>query len=167
MYWFRTKSKRFKTWWTNSTWLYITLRWWKEKFWKKEFSFYLETRGSIYSKSEILGIGLYDGDNGYFISKDEIDNYKELFASDIEKSTYDLKKCIVVLNNLGININNVTFDSMIGTYLLDYVVKDDISFVARSFDYDITPYEELYGTEKRPKELELDELKKVCCLNMW
>ena len=134
------------------------------KFSNKSFSFYLETRGEVYSKSEILGIGLYDGDNGYFISKDEIDNYKELFASDIEKSTYDLKKCIVVLNNLGININNVTFDSMIGTYLLDYVVKDDISFVARSFDYDITPYEELYGTEKRPKELELDELKKVCCL---
>ena len=134
------------------------------KFSNKSFSFYLETRGEVYSKSEILGIGLYDGDNGYFISKDEILKYKDIFSSDIEKSTYDLKKCIVVLNNLGININNVTFDSMIGTYLLDYVVKDDISFVARSFDYDITPYEELYGTEKRPKELELDELKKVCCL---
>ena len=134
------------------------------KFSNKSFSFYLETRGEVYSKSEILGIGLYDGDNGYFISKDEIDYYKELFSNDIEKSTYDLKKCIVVLNNFGININNVTFDSMIGTYLLDYVVKDDISFVARCFDYDITPYEDLYGTLKRPKELEIDELKKVCCL---
>ena len=134
------------------------------KFSNKSFSFYLETRGEVYSKSEILGIGLYDGDNGYFISKDEINNYKELFSNDTEKYTYDLKKCIVVLNNLGISINNVSFDTMIGTYLLDYVVKDDISFVARSFDYDITPYEDLYGTEKRPKELELDELKKVCCL---
>ena len=134
------------------------------KFSNKSFSFYLETRGEVYSKSEILGIGLYDGENGYFINKDEIDNYKELFSSDIEKSTYDLKKCIVVLNNLGININNVTFDSMVGAYLLDYVVKDDISFVARSFDYDITPYEDFYGTLKRPKDVELDELKKICCL---
>lgn len=134
------------------------------KFSNKSFSFYLETRGEVYSKSEILGIGLYDGENGYFIEKDKIKNYSDLFSSDIEKSTYDLKKCIVVLNNLGININNVSYDSMIGAYLLDYVVKDDISFVARSFDYDITPYEELYGTLKRPKELELDELKKVCCL---
>ena len=134
------------------------------KFSNKSFSFYLETRGEVYSKSEILGIGLYDGENGYFIGKDEIKNYSDLFSSDIDKSTYDLKKCIVVLNNLGISINNVSYDSMIGAYLLDYVVKDDISFVARSFDYDITPYEELYGTLKRPKELELDELKKVCCL---
>jgi len=134
------------------------------KFSNKSFSFYLETRGEVYSKSEILGIGLYDGENGYFINKDELLKYKDLFSNDIEKSTYDLKKCIVVLNNLGININNVTYDAMIGTYLLDYVVKDDISFVARSFDYDITPYEDLYGTLKRPKELELDELKKVCCL---
>ena len=134
------------------------------KFSNKSFSFYLETRGEVYSKSEILGIGLYDGDNGYFISKDDITKYKDLFSNDIEKSTYDLKKCIVVLNSLGIDINNVTFDTMIGTYLLDYVVKDDISFVARSFDYDITPYEDLYGTEKRPKELGTDELKKVCCL---
>ena len=134
------------------------------KFSNKNFSFYLETRGEVYSKSEILGIGLYDGEYGYFISKDEILNYKDIFSSDIEKSTYDLKKCIVVLNNLGININNVSYDAMIGTYLLDYVVKDDISFVARSFDYEISPYEELYGTLKRPKELELDELKRVCCL---
>ena len=133
------------------------------KFSNKKFSFYLETRGSIYSKSEILGIGLYDGEFGYFINKDEILNYKDLFSSDLDKSTYDLKKCIVVLNNLGININNVSFDSMIGASLLDYVVKDDISFVARSFNYNITPYEELYGTDKRPKNLELDDLKKVCC----
>ena len=33
----------------------------------KNFAFYLETRGTIYSKSEILGIGIYDGENGYFI----------------------------------------------------------------------------------------------------
>lgn len=37
---------------------------------------------------------------------------------------------------------------MIGMYLLDYTVKDDISFVASNFDYNITPYEDSYGTEK-------------------
>ena len=129
---------------------------------EKEFSFYLETRGSIYSKSEILGMGIYDGEYGYFISKDELVNYKDLFANNIEKYTYDLKKNIVVLNNLGIKINKCTFDTMIGTYLLDYVVKDDISFVARSFEYEIDDYETLYGTDKRPKEISLDDLKEVC-----
>ena len=80
-----------------------------KEFKEKEFSFYLETRGSIYSKSEILGLGLYDGENGYFISKDEIENYKDLFNSSIEKYTYDYKKNLVVLNN--INFNNVVFDT--------------------------------------------------------
>ena len=127
----------------------------------KSFSFYLETRGEIYSKSEILGMGLYDGESGYFLSKEDISEYKSLFSNNQEKYTYDLKKNIVVLNNLGIEIRNCNFDTMIGTYLLDYVVKDDISFVARSFDVNFPSYEELYGTEKRPKELGEDELKGI------
>ena len=128
---------------------------------EKEFSFYLETRGEVYSKSEILGMGIYDGECGYFISKDDISKYKDIFSSDIEKYTYDLKKNIVVLNNLNIKINKCSFDTMIGTYLLDYVVKDDISFVARSFDVDFPSYEDLYGTVKRPKEVEEDVLKDI------
>ena len=131
------------------------------KFKNKDFSFYLETRGSIYSKSEILGMGLYDGKNGYFISKEDISRYKDLFSNDVSKYTYDLKKNIVVLNSLGIEIKCCQFDTMIGTYLLDYVVKDDISFIARSFDVDIPSYEELYGTDKRPKELEENKLKDI------
>ena len=127
----------------------------------KKFSFYLETRGEVYSKSEILGMGIYDGEYGYFISKDDISKYKDIFSSDIEKYTYDLKKNIVVLDNLNIKINSCEFDTMIGTYLLDYVVKDDISFVARSFDVDFPSYEDLYGTEKRPKEVEEDVLKDI------
>ena len=132
-----------------------------ENFKNKNFSFYLETRGEVYSKSEILGMGLYDGECGYFLSKEDILGYKDLFSNEQEKYTYDFKKNIVVLNKLGIEIKNCNFDTMIGTYLLDYVVKDDISFVARSFDVNFPSYEELYGTEKRPKELGEDELKKI------
>ena len=134
------------------------------EFKEKEFAFYLETRGSIYSKSDILGIGIYDGENGYFISKDDILNYKDLFNSDINKYTFDLKKNIVVLNSIGVDIKNVTFDTILATYLLDYVVKDDISFVAQAFDVKIPFYEDLYGTDKRPKEISDEELANVCCL---
>ena len=134
------------------------------EFKEKEFSFYLETRGSIYSKSDILGIGIYDGENGYFISKEDILKYKDLFNSDINKYTFDLKKNIVVLNNIGVDIKKVTFDTILATYLLDYVVKDDISFVAQAFDVKIPFYEDLYGTDKRPKEISDEELANVCCL---
>ena len=127
------------------------------------FSFYVETRGVVYSKSEILGVGIYDGVSGYFLSKDELVNYKELFSDSKFKYTYDLKKNIVVLNSLGISVSNVTFDTMIATYLLDYVVKDDISFVAQAFDVSLPLYDDLYGTEKRPKEITEEQLKDICC----
>ncbi len=130
---------------------------------EKEFSFYLETRGEVYSKSEILGMGIYDGENGYFLSKEEIPNQKELFSSSIEKSTYDGKKSMVLLHALGIPIPKINFDTMIAAYLLDYVVKEDISFLARSFDYEIEEYEEVYGTVKRPKEVTEEKLKEMCC----
>lgn len=134
-----------------------------DEFKLKKFAFYLETRGSIYSKSEILGMGIYDGECGYFISKEKLSNYKHLFETDIEKYTYDLKKNIVVLNGIGIKFNNVNFDTMIATYLLDYVIKDDISFVAQAFDVNIPLYEDLYGTDKRPKDVAEEYLKDICC----
>ncbi len=129
----------------------------------KDFAFYLETRGSIYSKSDILGIGIYDGENGYFINGDAIVKYKDLFSSDVCKFTYDFKKSLVVLNKLNIIFNNVSYDTMIAAYLLDYIVKDDISFVAQSFDEEIPLYEDLFGSDKRPKEVDIDVLKDVCC----
>ena len=129
----------------------------------RDFAFYLETRGSIYSKSEILGIGIYDGEAGYFISKDDILKYRDLFNSDACKYTYDYKKNLVVLNKYNIKFKNVYFDTMIATYLLDYVVKDDISFVAKSFDYQLPVYEDVYGTDKRPIEVSEENLKEICC----
>ena len=86
-----------------------------------------------------------------------------MFSSDVKKYTYDLKKCLFVLNNI-VNLKNVEYDAMIAMYLLDYVVKDDISFVARSFGYDIVDYETFFGTEKRPKLYDEEELKKLGCL---
>lgn len=127
------------------------------------FSFYVETRGSVYSKSEVLGVGIYDGMSGYFLSKEELVKHKDLFSGSSFKYTYDLKKDIVVLHSLGIDVNNVTFDTMIATYLLDYVVKDDISFVAQAFDVKLPLYDDLFGTEKRPKEVSLEVLRDVCC----
>lgn len=134
-----------------------------EQFKNKDFAYYLETRGSIYSKSEILGIGIYDGEKGYFINKDNIEKYKDIFSSDVWKFTYDYKKSLVVLNYLDIKFKNVSFDTMIAAYLLDYVVKDDISFVARSFDYQLPIYEDTYGTDKRPIAVEEERLKEICC----
>ena len=52
---------------------------------------------------------------------------------------------------------------MIATYLLDYVVKDDISYVAQAFDVSLPLYDDLFGSEKRPKEVSPEVLRDVCC----
>ncbi|MBQ6538978.1 MAG: DNA polymerase I [Bacilli bacterium] len=127
----------------------------------KEFSFYIETRGEVYSKSEILGISLYDGKYSYFIDKEDILKYKDIFENKTNKITYDLKKAIVVLNNLGIKINNCSFDTLIAAYLCDFIVKDDIAVLAGNFDYNIDLYVDTFGSIKRPIEVSQDDLKKI------
>lgn len=121
---------------------------------KNEFSYYIEVDGDNYSKGNIIGVGIYDGESGYFIYPDELENYKSIFSTKANKFTYDLKKCIVSLDKKQIKPKNTTFDLMIAAYLLNYDVKDDISYLAKNFNYDIEPYDVTYGTGKNKKEVE-------------
>ena len=127
----------------------------------REFAFYIETRGEVYSKSEIIGISLFDGENCYYLDLDNLEKYKDIFECDTKKITYDLKKNIVVLNNYNISINGEVFDTMIAGYLTNYDVKDDISIIGRSFGYKINDYLEDYGSIKRPIDVGLDKLKEI------
>ncbi len=119
----------------------------------KPFSFYVEVSQEGYSKGNIFSISFYNGKEFTFVTNN-FNLCKDIFESDTLKYTYDLKKAIVSLNKHDININNCLYDSMIGLYLLDYTVKDDISFVSSAFNYTIPLYEDLYGTIKRPKEVD-------------
>ena len=127
----------------------------------KDFSFYIESKGEVYSKSDILGIGFYDGEYGYFLKEEDIKNYDDIFTSISNKYAYDLKKDIVLLNNYGIKINNCLYDSSIAGYLCDYEVKDDISFLANAMGYDMEKFEDVFGTIKRPLEVSEEKLHNV------
>lgn len=128
----------------------------------KEFSYYVELNSDNYHKADLIGISLCDGENIYYIDKDEVNNYLDIFTSDTSKFTYDFKKCYVFFKEkYNIEIKNNTFDTMIGAYLLDCTVKDDISFIAKSYGYDIPSYEDMYGTEKRPNLYSTQKLKEV------
>ena len=128
----------------------------------KDFSYYIEMDGLTYNKANIIGVGIYDGDYGYYIDRDILEKYKDIFSSIYNKFTYDLKKNIVSLNQLGIKEKNTIFDLMIAGYLLNYNVKDDISYLASELNYDIISFEEMYGTEKRKKEVEEEQIKITC-----
>ena len=58
-----------------------------------------------------------------------------------------------MLKALGVSLTNCTYDAMIAAYLLDYKLNDDITLLMNQLDYDISSYEDTYGTEKRRKKV--------------
>lgn len=128
----------------------------------KEFSYYVEIDFESYNKGKIIGVGLYDGSKAYYIPGDKVTEYSELFSTIYNKYTYDLKRNIVLFNKIGVKEKNTVFDLMIAAYLLNYTIKDDISFLAKYFDYNIPLYEDIYGTQKKPKDVSIDTIKQNC-----
>lgn len=110
-------------------------------------SIYLEILGNNYHTSKILGMAVYNKEGAYFIKEDVLLQNKE-FLKDVEKYTYDMKKVKNALRWKDIKIDNITFDTMIASYLLDYNIKEDIAYLASMFDYKIDFYDTIYGKTK-------------------
>ncbi len=121
---------------------------------KEPFSYYIELDKANYHLASVLGMGLYDGENAYYVHKDLIRDVM-LKLNEKVKYTYDLKKHYVTLKHMGITIKNTIFDSMIAAYLLNYNVKDDASYLANSFGYDIPFYEII----SKSKEININDVK--------
>ena len=119
-------------------------------------SFYIELDKTNYHLANILGLGLYDGANAYYVKDDLIYDVIN-FINDKEKYTYDLKKHFVSLKKLNLELKNVSFDSMIAAYLLNYNVKDDIAYLANSFGYDVPFYEAI----SKAKVLDFNVVKEL------
>ncbi len=129
----------------------------------QDFSYFIEVDHLGYSKGNVLGIGFCNGDEVTFVQADSIFKTKDIFANSSEKYTYDVKKSIVCLNKFGIEIKHVVFDTMIGTYLLDHIA-DDISDIAKCYSYDIPSYEDIFGSIKKKKKVDLETLEAECLL---
>ena len=128
----------------------------------KEYSFYIEMDGYNYNDSIIVGVSFTNESGTCFIKGEDVITYRELFENDTPKSTYDVKKCFILLNKLGIKLNNCNYDSMIASYLLDYKMNDDITTLINDWGYPIKSFEDTYGTLKRRKNVELDETIEQC-----
>lgn len=107
---------------------------------KEPISFYIETDKTNYHLANLIAMGVYDGQNAFYVKKEQIKDVIEKINSK-QKYTYDLKKHYVVLKKLGITLNDVSFDSSIAAYLLNYNVKDDIAYLANQFGFDIPFFE--------------------------
>jgi len=114
---------------------------------KNDCAIYLEILGTNYHTSPIIGMGIYNKDNAYYIKSELLTNID--FINNIDIYTYDLKKVYVALKKKGILIKDVKFDSMIASSLLDYNTKEDIAYLANTLSYDIPFYEAFYGKNSK------------------
>ena len=126
-----------------------------------EVAVYLEVFGQNYHKSPILGMGVYNEEVAYFISP-EILKQNPKFLNENIKYTYDLKKMIVALKWQGVEVDNVTFDTMIAGALLDYNMKEDMAYLANQIDYKLEFYEKIYGKFIHLKMPSEEEIAKAC-----
>ncbi len=122
---------------------------------------YLEVFGQNYHKSPVLGMGVYNEEIAYFIPL-EILKQNPKFLKENKKYTYDLKKMIVSLKWIKVDIDNVTFDTMIAGALLDYNMKEDMAYLANQIDYKLEFYEKIYGKFIRLKMPSEEEIAKAC-----
>lgn len=120
---------------------------------KEKVSAYLEISETNYHNADIYGMSLYDGENVYYVPFEVLKENKNVLDGK-EIYTYDLKKMIVSLNKYDIDIKNCTFDAMIAGYILNYNVKDDIAYLANTFNYDIT----LFDNFKKEKNMSTEAL---------
>ena len=116
---------------------------------KDIISYYIECDNTNYHKGDILGMGIFDGKNAYYVNKDLIQEVFKYYKN-TKKYTYDLKKNIILLNDLN---TKTIFDNMIATYLLNFQTKEDLAYLMNIEGYNIPFYENVIKDEKLLKEV--------------
>ncbi len=110
-------------------------------------SYFIECNNINYHLADILGMGLYDGENAFYIPKDKIKEVLD-YLKDNKKYTYDLKKNIVLLNDFH---TNTIFDTMVAAYLLNLQIKEDLAVLMNKEEIDVPFYEDVLKDEEKLK----------------
>ncbi len=106
----------------------------------KPLGIYLELDNTNYHQANILGMSIYNEEVSAYIPYEVLKNKPNFLTNGI-KYTYDYKKLLVSFNKYNLDINEVSFDTMIAAYLLNYTIKDDIATLASDLVYDVAFYD--------------------------
>ncbi|HGO3477236.1 TPA: DNA polymerase I [Staphylococcus aureus] len=130
----------------------------------KEAVIHFELDGGNYLRNNILKFSLFTGEKHIVINEDDINNYAELVSwlenPNTKKVVYDAKKTYVASHRLGIDIQNISFDIMLASYIIDPSrtisdVQSVVSLYGQSFVKDDVS---IYGKGKKFKVPEDDVL---------
>ena len=97
-------------------------------------SLYIDLDNNNYHNANILGFAIYNNSVSSYIPYT-----KDTDLSFLSKKiyTYDYKRLYVSLKKNNLTIPTCLFDTMIGAYLVNYNIKDDISYLAKQMGYEI------------------------------
>lgn len=116
----------------------------------KDSAVYPSIYDTNYHRSIILGYGIYNDEQAYFISyenalKDE--SFLAYLKDDNKKKYgYDIKSAVIGSRWNGIEINGYTFDLSLASYVLEPAIKEELQYVCTHFDYEGVQYdEEVFG----------------------
>lgn len=121
----------------------------------KSASIHFETNENNYLKADILGFAIQTKDQTYVVTENELKNNDQLrdWLEDdhVEFSTYDAKKTIILCKRLGIKLNQVHFDTMLASYILDpsRTIDDIYSVVSEYGIFYVNNDESIYGKGKK------------------
>lgn len=116
----------------------------------KDSAVYPSIYDTNYHRSIILGYGIYNDEQAYFISyenalKDEL-FLAYLKDENKKKYGYDIKSAVIGSRWNGIEINGYTFDLSLVSYVLEPAIKEELKYVCTHFDYEGVQYdEEVFG----------------------
>ena len=128
-----------------------------------DYSLYLEVLGYNYHTAKPLGVSVTVNNRHYFIPFNLLEN-SNFFTDDYHKTTYDLKKMLVVFDKYDIKISKNVDDIMILGYLLNKNIKNDLANLANQYNYDIPFYDKTFGSEITLHEVEEEVTAKECAL---
>ncbi|MFA5560562.1 MAG: DNA polymerase I [Acholeplasmataceae bacterium] len=126
-----------------------------------EVAIHFEFSDPNYHKATLWGIGLSMGKKHYFLTPQWLANKqfsKWLVDEKIRKLTYDYKAAKVFLLWQDLDIENVTFDLLLASYLVNsHLGKEEFKRIVSAFDYEGVTYDELVYDKGAKKKLPADE----------
>lgn len=116
----------------------------------KDSAVYPSIYDTNYHRSIILGYGIYNDEQAYFISYENALKDESFLAylkdENKKKYGYDIKSAVIGSRWNGIEINGYTFDLSLASYVLEPAIKEELKYVCTHFDYEGVQYdEEVFG----------------------
>ncbi len=125
-----------------------------------EYSYFIECDRDNYHYANIIGMGLCDGINSYYVDKNLV--YDVLNKLNVRlRYTYALKKNIVLAAKKNIKLLNSDFDMMIAYYLLDNTTKDDLALKMSDNGINVYYYDDLTKGKCEAKTIEKGIVQKA------